>query len=139
MLIITASVFTVLLVGGSLIGWFTLPGSIQDRFTFGQVATLLVILGVMLLVMWMLALSFVGTDVNGLRFRNGVRTHRLGWQEVRRIRLRPGDPWAVVLLRRTDAAGEPVQRMMMGIQSADGERARDAVRTINDHLAARDD
>lgn len=52
---------------------------------------------------------------------NGIRTHVLSWQEILDIQMPEGEPWPCVDL--SDGTSLPV----MGIQSTDGERARQAV------------
>lgn len=52
---------------------------------------------------------------------NGIRTHVLSWQEILDIQMPEGEPWPCVDL--SDGTSLPV----MGIQSTDGEDARQAV------------
>ncbi|WP_017575419.1 PH domain-containing protein [Nocardiopsis kunsanensis] len=52
---------------------------------------------------------------------NGIRTHVLSWQEILDIQMPEGEPWPCVDL--SDGTSLPV----MGIQSTDGESARQAV------------
>lgn len=141
-LIITAIVFTVLLVGGAVVGWIALPAEIRARFTILQVLTLLAILGLLVAVMWLLAGSSVRADAEGLRIRNAWRVHHIGWEQIRRIHLRPGDPWATLERRAAPppAPDEDAPRlMMMGIQGSEGEPARQAVADLNAELARRAD
>ena len=69
-----------------------------------------------------LASSYVRADASGLRIRNGLRVHAVPWDRVHKIILRPGDPWALLLITPED--GRPFEadidaekRQLMGIQS----------------------
>lgn len=135
--IITAAVFTLLFAGGSVIGWFGLPESTRVLFSFAQIATLLGILAVMLIVMWLLAGSVVHATEDGLQIRNGWMRRQLAWQEIERVRLRPGDPWAVAILRSVNAQGEPRTAVLFGLQGSEGAAARTAVASLNDEIARR--
>lgn len=55
---------------------------------------------------------------------NGIRTHVLSWQEILDIQMPEGEPWPCVDL--SDGTSLPV----MGIQSTDGESARQAVEDL---------
>ena len=82
-----------------------------------------------------LASSYVRADATGLRIRNGLRVYAVPWARVHKIILRPGDPWALVLL--TPADGRPFEadfdaekRQLMGIQAVDRRLATAAVNEL---------
>lgn len=135
--IITAVFFTALFVGGTVLGWFALPPEIRARFTIAQILTLLGILAVMEIVMWLLAGSVVRADANGLTIRNGWMRRRVGWGELQQVRLRPGDPWALALLREKGPDGEPRKVVLFGLQGSEGEASRTAVKDMNAEVARR--
>jgi hypothetical protein len=117
------------------VGWYGLPSTVRALFTFSQLLTLLVILASILFVIGVIASSYVQADSNGLRLRNGLRTHVIPWSRVHKILLRRGDPWAFVLLRPTD--GRPFEvdldadkQMLMGIIATEGAAARRAVEEL---------
>ena len=117
------------------VGWYGLPSTVRAMFTFSQLLTLLVILASILFVIGVIASSYVQADSNGLRLRNGLRTHVIPWSRVHKILLRRGDPWAFVLLRPTD--GRPFEvdldadkQMLMGIIATEGAAARRAVEEL---------
>ena len=113
-----AIVWSVVLPGAALLGWFALPLPIRVLFTAPQVATLIFFLAFLVGAVWVVSSGWVRAGRRGLAFRNGLRTHRIGWDEVRGIRFRPGDPWAFVLL------DSPLESLpLMGIMRTDGERA----------------
>lgn len=130
---ITAIITSVVLAGLYLVGWFALPGAIRALVTLSQRLTLLAILAVLVGALWAIAASSVRADASGLRIRNGLRTHRLAWPEIRGFSLRAGDPWAFVGL---DPDGDVERRAMLGIQAGDGERAQSAVADLRVRLAA---
>jgi Bacterial PH domain len=116
-------------------GWFALPSSIRELFTLSQRLTLLVILSLIILVIGIIAASYVRADASGLLLRNGLRTHVVPWSRVHKILLRRGDPWAFVLLRPED--GRPFEadldaekRMLMGILATEGAASRQAVEEL---------
>ncbi|HYP44424.1 MAG TPA: PH domain-containing protein [Propionibacteriaceae bacterium] len=118
-----------------LIGWFALPLSLRETFTPSQLLTLLGLLAFLVLGMLTLASSSVRADDAGLRVRNGLRRHVIPWARVHKILLRPGDPWATVLLRPSDGSAFEVdldaeKRSLMGVQANDGELAAQAVQAL---------
>lgn len=126
---VVAVVLAVVLAGATLFGWFALPQGIRVLFTASQLLTLLGLLAVLLLVMLSLAFSVVRADRDGLRFRNGLRTHMVPWDRVHKVILRRGDPWAMLLL--TPADGRPFtadldaeKRQLMAVQYGDGAAAQ---------------
>ena len=117
------------------IGWFLLPEEIRVLFTLSQRLTLLCVLALLILGMVALASSYVRADLDGLRIRNGLRVHAVPWGRVHKIILRPGDPWALLLVRPED--GRPFEadfdaekRQLMGIQAVDGRLAKAAVNEL---------
>lgn len=117
------------------IGWFLLPVEIRALFTLSQRLTLLGVLAVLVLGMAALASSYVRADATGLRIRNGLRVHAVRWDRVHKIILRPGDPWALLLM--TPGEGLPFEadfdaekRQLMGIQAVDGSLAKTAVNEL---------
>lgn len=125
-----AIVWSVVLPGAALLGWFALPAEIRAQFTGPQVATLLFFLAFMVAFVWVLASGWVKAGRRGLQFRNGLRRHELEWSQVEGIRYGPGDAWAFVLV------DSPVERLpLMGIMRTDGPRADDDVEQLR-RLAA---
>ena len=114
---VAAVVFGVVLVATVVAVWLALPSRAQEGFNLAQKATV----GAMVLggfvVGHALARCRVDADAEGLTVVNGYRSHRLAWQQVVAVTLRPGSPWAVLDL--TDGT----TRSAMGIQGSDGARA----------------
>ena len=54
--------------------------------------------------------------------------------------LRPGDPWAIVLIKPDDRPFEvdldAEKRQLMGIQAGDGPAATEAVATLTEYIGA---
>lgn len=115
--------------------WLLLPTEIRVLFTVSQVLTLLGLLAFLIGAMAALAGSYVRADGSGLRIRNALRVHPVPWERVHKIILRPGDPWALLLLKPAD--GRPFEadldaerRQLMGIQAVDGPLATAAVNEL---------
>jgi len=132
---VVAIVLAVVLTAATLFGWFALPKDIRVLFTPSQLATLLGLLAVLLLVMFSLAFSVVRADRDGLRFRNGLRTHTVPWDRVHKVILRRGDPWAMLLLTPSD--GRPFtadldaeKQQLMAVQYGDGASAQMSVEEL---------
>lgn len=124
-----AIIWSVLLPGAALLGWFALPAAIRVQFTGLQLATLVFFILIMLGIIWVLAVGYVKADAHGVRFRNGVKAHRFAWQEIDAIRYRPGDHWPFVEMGDTDLP-------MIGIQRSDGPLADEDVAALRSLLAA---
>lgn len=124
-LLVHASVWTVILVLFFGLGFLAFPPEVRARFTPFQLATLVFFLAFMVGFLWVLAACYVRADAEGLVYRNGLATHRTPWRDVAGIRYRDGDAWAFVLLDR-----EGTKRALMGVMRADGRRAADAVEEL---------
>jgi Bacterial PH domain len=119
----------------TVIGWLLLPEEIRTLFTLPQRLTLLGLLALLIVGMVALASSYVRADPNGLRIRNGLRVHAVPWGRVHKIILRPGDPWALLLVTPEDgrpfaADFDAEKRQLMGIQAVDGPLAKAAVNEL---------
>jgi hypothetical protein len=129
---------TIALVGITALGWIALPSEIRVLFTLSQRLTLLGVLAVLIAAIAAAASSFVLADDQGLRFRNCFRSHQVPWDRVHKIILRPGDPWALLLIKPADrefgADLDAEKRMVMGIQAHDGPVAVAAVEEIRRRL-----
>jgi Bacterial PH domain len=119
----------------AVIGWLLLPADIRVLFPLTHRLALLAIWAFLIVIMVALASSYVRADTQGLKIRNVFRVHHVPWARVHKIILRPGDPWAQVLLKPPD--GQPFEadldadrRSLMGIQAVDGPRATAAVNEI---------
>lgn len=119
----------------SLLFWVALPANLKAEFTLSQAVTLLIILGLFVFGLLVIGSGVVRADADGLYFRNGLSRHRYPWSRVHHVVLRPGDAWAHVLLVPTDrpleTAADLEHRMLMGIQTGDGNYATDAVDDLN--------
>lgn len=107
---------------------FALPADVRESITPPQLVTLLSVFVAALAVLHGIGRTRVRTDDAGLHILNGYRRHDLEWAEVVSIELGRGAPWAVI--DTTD--GESVS--VMAIQSADGTRARAAVRRLRSEV-----
>ena len=117
------------------IGWLLLPAEIRALFPLSHRLALLGILAFPIAVMAILASSYVRADGSGLRIRNALRVHAVPWERIHKIILRPGDPWAQLLLKHADgrtfeADLDADRRQLMGIQMVDGPLAAAAVNEL---------
>lgn len=104
--------------------WFGFDPEVRARFTFFQRSTL-VFLGLLAgSVGHALARSRVVASEAGLLVVNGYRRRDYEWAEVISIHLPAGAPWATIDLADGTTAS------LLAIQGSDGDRARDAVRTM---------
>lgn len=135
-LMILGTTGSLALLGLCLFGWLGLPESLRAQFTLSQVVTLLGILVGLIFVMVIIASSNVRVDAEGLRIRNGLARHHVEWSQVHKFLLRPGDPWAIVLIKPDDRPFEvdldAEKRQMMGIQAGDGQAATEAIATLTE-------
>ena len=127
------------LCGLTALGWFALPVEIRVLFSLSQRLTLIAVLAALLLVIVAAAASYVEADAEGLRFRNGLRSHQVPWDRVHKIILRRGDPWAMLLLTPADGREFNVdldaeKRQLMGIQAGDHALADQAVEELRRRL-----
>lgn len=116
---LTAIGLSVVLLVAVWFGWQALPPDIQELFTGFQLGTLVLFVLVMLAMMLGIGLSNVRVDEAGLLVRNGLRRHRIGWQQIEGFRFTAHDPWAYVLL-----GDDPGNRGLIAVQRVDGARAR---------------
>ncbi|MDO5498464.1 MAG: PH domain-containing protein [Propionibacteriaceae bacterium] len=124
-LLIWAIVLSLAIIAGAAIGWLALDPHIRERFNWFQLSTLIIIGGVLIGIMMGLGLSNVVANETGLKIRNGFVVRRFRWDEIAEIQYRHGDPWAYLVPAGTEH--DPVRRQMIGIQTADGDRAHRAV------------
>ena len=73
--LITGIVLSAVLVAASALGWMLLPAEIRVLFTVPQLLTLGLFVLVMIAIMIAVGLSTVRIEPDGLRIRNGVRSH----------------------------------------------------------------
>lgn len=119
-----AMIWSLVLGGGAVFGWFMLPANIRVLFTGLQIATLAFFVLFMLGIVWVVAFGYVKAGPAGLRFRNGLRTHEVGWDAVDSIRYRPADHWAFVEF------SDDTDRPLLGIQRSDGPLAQEQVEEL---------
>jgi hypothetical protein len=112
-------------------GFLLLPADTQAAVTWPQRVTLLLMLAMAVFLLWVVSRGRIEADEEGLTVVNMLRTRRLEWAEVVRVRLGPGDPW--VQLELDDGSTLPAT----GIQTSDGQRARVAAAELRAVLDAR--
>jgi hypothetical protein len=116
--------FGTMLVVICAFAWFGFDPEIRAKFTLFQRSTI-VFIGLLYAVAgYALARSRVVASEAGLVIVNGYKRREYEWAEVISIHLPAGAPWATIDLADGTTAS------MLAIQGSDGNRARDAVRTL---------
>jgi hypothetical protein len=119
----------VLFFGGMLAvvcvaGWVAVGSDVRGKVTIYQEATPFLFVAMGVAVAWALYRCRVTATSQGLEVVNGYRTHYYEWPEVLAVHMPPGAPWPTLDL--ADGTSRPT----FGIQSSDGDRARQAVREL---------
>lgn len=121
---LAAIFFGLILLIVILVAGFTMSPEVRAKWTHFQFWTLVTLCALFAAVLFGMARSKVTARVEGLEVVNGFRTHHYTWDQIHDIRMAKGQPWAVLDL------GEDTTRGVLALQSADGERAREAGRLI---------
>jgi hypothetical protein len=114
-------------------GWIAVGPEVRGRVTPYQQVTLVLIAVAGGAVLWALVRCRVTATAQGLLLVNGYRRHAFDWPEVLAVHMPRGAPFAILDL----ADGTSIQAL--GIQSADGNRAKVAVlqlRLLHERTAA---
>jgi hypothetical protein len=101
--------------------WFAIGPEVRARVDFFQRVTFLLVGALAAVVAWALVRCRVTATERGVLLVNGYRRRVYEWAEVVSVRMPRGAPFASLDL----ADGTSIQAL--GIQSADGDRARVAV------------
>jgi hypothetical protein len=118
-----------LLVVVCVAGWVAVGPEVRSRVTVYQQVTLLLIAGLAAVVAWGLVRCRLTASERGLVVVNGYRRREYDWAEVLAVHLPSGAPFATLDL------ADGTSSMSLAIQSADGDRARVAVRQLRLLLA----
>jgi hypothetical protein len=118
-----------LLVVVCVAGWYAVGAEVRSRVTVYQQVTVLLIAALAAGVAWGLMRCKVTASVSGLEIVNGYRSHAFEWAEVLAVHLPTGAPFAILDL------ADGTSQQALAIQSADGDRARIAVRQLRMLLA----
>ncbi len=121
---VTSVVLAIVLVGTVVAVGYAMPPDVREQFTNFQKGTVIAMMLVTFVIGHALSRCRVDADEGGLTVVNGYRTHRLDWNQVVAVTLRPGNPWAVLDL------SDGTTRAAMGIQGSDGSRARRQVQQL---------
>jgi hypothetical protein len=107
-------------------GWIAVGADVRSRVTVYQRGTMVLIAAMAGAVAWGLVRCRVTARAGGIEIVNGYRRHAYEWPEVVAVRMPRGAPFATLDL------ADGTNAMAMGIQSADGDRARVAVRELRE-------
>jgi hypothetical protein len=110
-------------------GWVAVGADVRAKVTVYQQATIVLIAAMAVAIAWGLYRCRVTATSSGLEVVNGYRTHHYEWPEVLAVHMPPGAPFPTLDL--ADGTSRPT----LGIQSSDGDRARQAVRELRTLVA----
>ncbi len=110
-------------------GWIAVGPDVRSRVTIYQQVTVWLIAAMVAAVAWGLARCRLTAMPHGLELVNGYRRRTYEWAEVLAVHLPTGAPFATLDL------ADGTSTMVMAIQSADGDRAKIAVRQVRLMLA----
>ncbi len=110
--------------------WVAFPQETRDKFTALQLLTLFGFGVATALVGYALGRCRVDALDDGLLVVNGFRSRHYPWEQISRITLRHGAPWAILELKDGTTASA------MGIQGSDGTRAVTQVKRLRAIMAA---
>jgi hypothetical protein len=110
-------------------GWVAVGADVRAKVTVYQQATVVLFALMALAIAWGLYRCRVTATPSGLEVVNGYRTHHYEWPEVLAVHMPPGAPFPTLDL--ADGTSRPT----FGIQSSDGDRARQAVRELRTLVA----
>jgi Bacterial PH domain len=116
--------FGTLLAVVCVAGWVAVGPEVRGRISIWQLGTIIAIAALGAAVGWGLVRCRVTATRGWLEVVNGYRTHRYEWAQVLAVHMPQGAPFPTLDL----ADGTSVAAI--GIQSTDGERARQAVREL---------
>jgi hypothetical protein len=105
-------------------GWIAVGPDVRGRVTPYQQITLVLIGAMGGAVLWGLVRCRITATPNGIEVVNGYRRHSYEWAEILAVHLPRGAPFATLDL------ADGTSSMVLAIQSADGDRARVAVREL---------
>ena len=118
-----------LLVIVCVAAWYAVGPEVRSRVTVYQQATVFLIAALAGAVAWGLMRCKLIATPAGLEIVNGYRHHAYEWAEVLAVHLPSGAPFAILDL------ADGTSRQTLAIQSADGDRAKVAVRQLRMLLA----
>jgi Bacterial PH domain len=110
-------------------GWVAVGADVRAKVTVYQQATVVLFAAMAVAIAWGLYRCRVTATSSGLEVVNGYRTHHYEWPEVLAVHMPQGAPFPTLDL--ADGTSRPT----LGIQSSDGDRARQAVRELRTLVA----
>ncbi len=121
--LITGSILSVILVGGSAGLWMAMGPLAQSEWTWPQILTIVFFLVVIVAVIMGIGLSKVSVGPDGVTIRNAVMVNHYAWDQVDDFVMAPGDSW--VHLQLVDDEEDGAAHMVLAVQRAEGDRAEE--------------
>ena len=107
---------------------YALPPEVRAKFDLIQLGTLCLFALVIVVLTWSLLRCRVDLTESGLVVVNGFARHEYVWPQVVAATMAEGHPWAVLDL------SDGTSVAAVGIQAADGERARAQIQVLREHI-----
>lgn len=131
--LMTAVVASIVLLAFAMYGWWALGREIRQQITWPQATTLLVVIFAMIAIMLAVGYSRLWANEKGVIVRNGLFLRRYSLDEIAGVRLRPGDAWSTLLIKKD---GELVRKPVLAIQFIEGESGQRKVVSLRRWLVA---
>mgnify|MGYP000849653762 CR=1 FL=1 len=119
--LMTAVVLSMVLLAFAMFGWWQLGPEIRSEITWPQAATLLFFIFFMIFVMLSVGYSRLWAADEQVVVRNGPLVRRYSVNEIAGLRLRSGDAWSSLLIKRD---GGLKRAPVLAIQFLEGEAAQ---------------
>ena len=131
--LMTAVVLSMVLLAFAMFGWYQLGPEIRGEITWPQAATLLFFIFFMIFVMLSVGYSRLWAADDQVIVRNGPLVRRYSVNEIAGLRLRSGDAWSSLLIKRD---GGLKRQPVLAIQFLEGEAGQRKVIELRRWLVA---
>lgn len=129
----TAVVLSMVLLSFAMFGWYQLGPAIRSEITWAQAATLLFFIFIMIVGMLSIGYSRLWAVDGQVIVRNGPLIRRYSVHEIAGLRLRSGDAWSSLLIKRD---GGLKRQPVLAIQFLEGEAGQRKVIELRRWLVA---
>lgn len=132
--LMTAVVLSLVLLSAAGYAWYAIGATIRAQVSWSQMAVWLFLIFLMIGIMLSFGYSHLWADDRGVTVRNGPRLKRHTIESIAGVRLRKGDAWGYLLIKKPE--GGIKNYPVLAIQSAEGNRARRKVNQLRAWLKA---
>lgn len=131
--LLTAVVLSAVLLISAMAGWVAIGPAVREQVSWSQGGVWLFLIFLMLAIMLSVGYSRLWAEGTTVTVRNGPLLKKLPVSQIAGLRLRKGDPWAYILIKRD---GELKRVAVLAIQHAEGNGARRKVNQLRAWLKA---